>query len=1745
MQKTISKVSAAAVAGIVGMAALAPSISAAAENLEYDTENACYVMSGKTGYLNANDHGIKGERLRLNGVSGGADNIMMFKVASKDNWGICLRPSVTSGAYEGAGSIKQMNTDYWNKMDEKYKKAIGLAMYYGYPHAHGGKSQESAAYFSATQMIVWEIVLGYRYNTGATQIRPGSPKLIDYYNANEATKKAYSDINNKLAKHYNASKTMWTTVSEAKNNYSKDKTIVMKYDLKTNTYIGTYTLAKNDIAKWGDNTEKALKKLADKWNSGKYLGKDIGASVKVSETSNGDKLYTITTKNQPISSGSSNDTTGVINAKVNTSLPESWIIYSIGNNYQDVAFDAVGVDPARGVISAAVPNYGNLRIQKSFADNGSPIDKNKAISYASSVSYTIRTYDEGKDYYVQAEERNGEYIFTGTTTSPELATRFKILDPENDIDDNGTFTTAIANLPAESQGRTYVAREYVDPNSPAAKEGYPVYDDKNVYDQAFRIAGYKDGADPKNNIATTRVSFTNAIEGEYTSIGLRKYSRSYSTGEEDAIGGKFIAFVNYNDKIYFLKDLDRVVSGIYQIPKSDLESGTFKADASVLTTNIGEADLLSSHEVVGLRIMNCPIGMKFGFIEAEAETGTMDSNSGTSVPLYGYGDDVKSNKVNWSSFEETIKNYTYETDGVLVWDSDKSCGSESITRLPLFKKGREFTFTYGATSMSYAATEDMYNVPYFVDVQVIKSDKNGKRLQGAKIALYKDGEEIERVTTDENGEAVFEHKFDCKTSKADGYTYKEVTPPNGYKADDTVYDISFTHIPMMDLEGYGGQSYAHLTTIDNLPEVINSPYMGEIYLVKSDAETDEVMPGVTFELTANKDLTKEEIQALKVVSGKNPVMAQDAVKAGEVFCTVSTDDKGIIDIANLPVGTQTDSKYEYSYTATEKNMPEGFYGVGPYAFDFYTSDYSEDRSSILSTPILYSTKTAINSPEYVPLKITKKDNHNRPLEGIKFDVYAEEDVILNGRKVQSKGDKIGTLVTDATGTAKNYAVGINMTYTYDFKVYGGFDYSIVESEVTKGLVLNPEKYVFTAPFDDSGNVPEFTYNMINRWNKAKVDLVKLDSVTREALDGAVFEVWQDIDNNGEFDPEADVKLDVTMDGKGGGVYESSKELEYGAYFIKETAAPEGYIVDPNPISFNISEDGETIHVGNHTESDGTVLFLEDEIKGNVEIIKSDSETQERLSGAEFTIYEDVNQNGEYDDGDAEYGKLTENPDNPGVYNIGDVPYGKYVIKETKAPENFNPDEGVYVVNITENNQTIQVTNTENGDFVNTPMLGMINLIKFDKEYPDNKLSGAEFEVYKDINGNDQIDDEDEFMGNMSEGSDENVGVYTINGLRMGKYLVKETVAPEGFVSDENTYTVILEQDGQTVFVENEAGKGFANSPAVGSVTLTKYDSRWPDHVLSNAKFAIYKDINANGEVDGEDEYLGILPETGEGVYTMDGLRLGNYVVHETEAPEGFNLDTGFYPVIITQNGQVAEVINRDEEGDFASGFYNDVKRSDVEITKTDLATSEALPNTGIRIYNDKKEVVAEAYTDKDGKVVFKDLAYGDYYFQEFNAPEGYVLDESLYEFSIKEDGVTVKAEMKNKPITGKIVITKTDLATAETLPDTGIRVFAEDGTMVAEGYTDKDGKIVFENLTYGKYYFVEFDAPDGYMLNNDKHYFEIKEDGSVIQDGLTDEFIPKTGVTNDMVLPITAASVSAAGLAAITIVAVSRKKRKI
>lgn len=205
----------------------------------------------------------------------------------------------------------------------------------------------------------------------------------------------------------------------------------------------------------------------------------------------------------------------------------------------------------------------------------------------------------------------------------------------------------------------------------------------------------------------------------------------------------------------------------------------------------------------------------------------------------------------------------------------------------------------------------------------------------------------------------------------------------------------------------------------------------------------------------------------------------------------------------------------------------------------------------------------------------------------------------------------------------------------------------------------------------------------------------------------------------------------------------------------------------------------------------------------------------------------------------------------------------WTIRELSPSEGYLLDDTVYPVGAEPQHYTEEY-NPIALDVTEQVIRGGVALTKVDRDYPENKLEGAVFEVYRDSNRNQELDAEDELLGTMEELGG---GEYALTGLCYGGYFAKEAKAPEGFYLDENAYYFSITTDGETVTVENEAGKGFLNAAQVGSLRIVKTSS---DGKLEGFSFRV---TGANG-------YDRVFQTDAEGAILIEGLRIGDYTVSE-------------------------------------------------------------------------------------------------------------------------------------------------------------------------------------------------------------------------------------------------------------------------
>ena len=470
------------------------------------------------------------------------------------------------------------------------------------------------------------------------------------------------------------------------------------------------------------------------------------------------------------------------------------------------------------------------------------------------------------------------------------------------------------------------------------------------------------------------------------------------------------------------------------------------------------------------------------------------------------------------------------------------------------------------------------------------------------------------------------------------------------------------------------------------------------------------------------------------------------------------------------------------------------------------------------------------------------------LAGATYKITADEDVVTpDGTLRYHKGDVVDTITTDEEGTAKSK------------ELYLG-KYTVTETKAPEGMVINKDGHQVELTYaGQEVVVTETATSFYNERQKVKISLEKVleqDETfgigKNDELKNISFGLYakEDIVSESGTVIPADGLIEIIGLAEDGTATVAT-DLPFGSYYIKEMTTDEHYILNDEQYAFIFDYAGQDTETVEIKVNDGKPIENK-LIYGSVSGKKVD-ENGEALAGAVIGIFK-----ADETEFTAEHAFMTVKSGEDGSFAFKKVPYGNWIVKEIEAPEGFVLDGTAHAVTIDWNEQVIEA------EITNEYIHGNIRLTKVDADYPDNKLTGATFEVYKDVNGDGKLDDKDELVGNLEETS---VGIYEIQELLYGKYLVKETKAPEGFVLDEGVYSVSITEDEKTYDVENKAGVGFINQAMKGNLKIKKTSS---DGKVEGFTFRI---TGVNG-------YDSTFTTDKNGEIFVDGLRIGEYTVSE-------------------------------------------------------------------------------------------------------------------------------------------------------------------------------------------------------------------------------------------------------------------------
>lgn len=657
----------------------------------------------------------------------------------------------------------------------------------------------------------------------------------------------------------------------------------------------------------------------------------------------------------------------------------------------------------------------------------------------------------------------------------------------------------------------------------------------------------------------------------------------------------------------------------------------------------------------------------------------------------------------------------------------------------------------------------------------------------------------------------------------------------------------------------------------------------------------------------------------------------------------------------------------------------------------------------------------------------------------------------------------------------------------------------------------------------------------------RLKIYKVDSDTKESnaqgnasLKGAVYGIYN---LNNEKVGE------IITDEYGYGISDYLPDL--GDFTVKEITPSKGYTLDKNKYTFTVDKDNLLAELEVYekvieadvklfkTFANGSTGILKGEPNITFEIYLNNCTQKNLLKSTTGNI--------------CMVGKIT--TDKKGFAEIK-LPYGSYTFKQVTSTPNYEKVKDFEVV-IDENSEKDIYKLISNA-----PIEAKIKIVKVDKETGETiTRKGIKFRI-KDAKTNEYV------CQTITYPTAQKVCVYETdsNGIiitpstLVGDFLLEEVEDQivEGYVWNNKTLSVHI-GDGSVIILDENYGAlllvDFANERVKGKVDIVKNGEkfviedgtyRYEKTLLDDVVLGLYADEDiyiGSKKIYSKDELIKEV-KTKNGKVSIDNLELGKYYIKEISTLKDYVLDETKYSFELTFKDQYTSLIIKDMT---LNNYY---KKGKVEITKKDLITGDAIPNTILEIYTDKDELIYTGTTNEEGKIIIDDLKVGKYYILEKEASTGYVITTEKVYFEVKDNGEIVKAEMQNKPIMGSVEITKVDISTGEVLPNTLIEVYNEKDELVFSGRTNEEGKIIIKNLRYGKYYFVEKEAPEGYQINNEKIWFEILEDGKIVKSELSDEKIivevPNT-LKNDY-MPFIMLGISALGIGVITYGIIKKRK---
>ena len=991
------------------------------------------------------------------------------------------------------------------------------------------------------------------------------------------------------------------------------------------------------------------------------------------------------------------------------------------------------------------------------------------------------------------------------------------------------------------------------------------------------------------------------------------------------------------------------------------------------------------------------------------------------------------------------------------------------------------------------STKNVLNERTYAKIHLIKEDaetganpQGDATLEGAVYGLYarenivhpdgttgivhKAGDLVSTLKVDRKGDAVVKDLYLGK------YFVKEIQAPEGYLLDETEHDVECSY--------EGGTVPTIERTVKSTELVMKQPF--QIIKAANNGETDaDLLKGAGFSAYLKSSLEKKEDGSYDFSHAEPVILTADGKT--EMF----TDEKGYACSIPLPYGT---------YIVRETTTPHNYKPVED--FEITIRENNPDKPQVW--------KVLLDKEFSAKLKIIKKDDETKKpvlVAGTEFKIYD-----LDHKKYVEQVTTYPTVTvhksffTDSQGyliLPKNLEIG---------------HYRIEEVTAPDGYVVNKNYVEITVDSDTayevdgvSGDVIiEVSYedqpvkgNLVVYKKGEMLSGFEKDFIYKEQyLSGAEFEVraaedictpdhQKDADGNRIVLYAKDTLVTTITTGESGKAV--AKDLPLGRYYVVETKAPEGFVLNPEPVKVALTyQDQDTPIV------EAEAIVGNDRQKVSISVEKQDAENGRVLSGAVFGIYnkKDIQANGKVlVKADTLLQEMTSDENGMATCTL-DLPFGEYYVKELKVPEGFvSSDEVLEFVAEYQGQETkivslqaVKKNEPTTAEFTKSDLTTGV------------ELEGARLRVM-DKDGN-VID----------EWTSEKDKPHVIKRLVVGEtYTLHEEFAPYGYLkATDVTFTIKDTAEVQKVEMKDEVPKGLLIINKKGEflekITLLDNVKETVEHFfeyitgnLSEVTFEVYaaEDIKAADGVSADhykkDELVGTITTDEKGIAKMEDLPVGKYYVKEVKTAHGFVLDGEPRFVDLTYRDQDTPVVTFDEE------WQNNRQKIKVTILKKEketermlegaifgLFTKEDIKGRDGKVLMEAGTLIEQKTTDENGQILFKaDLPVdGIYIVKEIYAPDGFVTSNEEKEFTFEygkpeEAEVSYEFVFENEPTT--VELTKTDLTTGKELPGAHLKVIDEDGNVIEE-WVSTDKAHVIKELTVGKSYTMTETKPaDGYV----------------------------------------------------------------